>query len=125
MNIQTEASPIASVPAWLGEVALVAHTMTRLSYVHISERVRFARKRFGLYEVIDFLAVLIGYALSGEPTLAAYYQASPRVLSSLWRCSDAVSYLIAPRSVAFSRPWMKLGRRLRTVFLQDALAHPD
>ncbi len=73
VNIQTAASPIASVPAWLGEVALVAHTMTRLSLLStISERVRFARKRFGRYEVIDFLAVLIGYALSGEPTLAAY-----------------------------------------------------
>jgi len=24
--------------------------------------------------VIDFVAVLIGYALSGEPTLAAYYE---------------------------------------------------
>jgi len=30
MSIQTEASPIPSVPAWFGEVALVAHTLTRL-----------------------------------------------------------------------------------------------
>jgi hypothetical protein len=40
----------------------------------IETRVRFARSRFGRYEVIDFVAVLIGYALSGEPTLAAFYE---------------------------------------------------
>src|SRR6266699_5605839 len=75
VSIQTEASPIPSVPAWFGEVALVAHTLTRLGLLaEISERVRFVRKRFGTYEVIDFLIVLMGYALSGEPTLAAYYE---------------------------------------------------
>ena len=35
----------------------------------IAEQVRFARRRFGRYEVIDFLAVLFGYAISGERTL--------------------------------------------------------
>ncbi len=46
----TEASPIPSVPAWFGEVALLAHTMTRLGLLsEISEQVRFARKRFGTF----------------------------------------------------------------------------
>jgi hypothetical protein len=50
VSIQTEASPIPSVPAWLGEVALIAHTLTRLGLLaEISERVRFARKRFGTF----------------------------------------------------------------------------
>ena len=40
----------------------------------INERVRFARKRFGRYEVIDFLAVLFGYANSGERTLEEFYE---------------------------------------------------
>jgi hypothetical protein len=40
----------------------------------ISEGVRFARRRFGHYEVLDFLAVLFGYAISGERTLEAFYQ---------------------------------------------------
>src|SRR5580693_4129206 len=40
----------------------------------INEQVRFARKRFGHYEVIDFLAVLFGYAISGERTLEEFYQ---------------------------------------------------
>src|SRR5437870_3108695 len=75
VSIQTEASPIPSVPAWFGEVALVAHTLTRQGILSkISEEVRFARKRFGTFEVIDFVVVLMGYAISGEPTLAAYYE---------------------------------------------------
>ena len=42
VTIQTEASPIPSVPAWFGEVALLAHTMTRLGLLSdISEQVRF------------------------------------------------------------------------------------
>jgi len=40
----------------------------------INEQVRFARKRFGRYEVIDFVVVLIGYVVSGEPTLLAFYE---------------------------------------------------
>jgi len=40
----------------------------------MNEQVRFARKRFGRYEVIDFLAVLFGYAISGERTLEEFYQ---------------------------------------------------
>jgi hypothetical protein len=40
----------------------------------IEKRVRFARRRFGHYEVIDFVAVLPGYAISGERTLEAFYE---------------------------------------------------
>src|SRR5579859_2432173 len=75
VNIQTEALPIPSVPAWFGEVALLAHTLTRLGLLsEISERVRFTRKRFGTFELIDFVVMLMGYAISGEPTLKAYYE---------------------------------------------------
>src|SRR6266536_5849523 len=75
VSIQTSTEPIASVPEWFGEVALIAHTMSRLGLLSdISESVRFPRKRFGRVEVIDFVVMLIGYALSGEPTLKAYYE---------------------------------------------------
>ena len=40
----------------------------------ISERVHFARSRFGQYEVIDFVAILLGYAVSSERTLEAFYE---------------------------------------------------
>ncbi len=73
VSIQAEALPIASVPAWFGEVALLAHMLTRLGLLaDICERVRFARKRLGTFEVIDLVVMLIGYAVSGEPTLKAY-----------------------------------------------------
>ncbi len=40
----------------------------------IQEQVRFARARFGHYDLIDFVVVLLGYILSGEPTLQAFYE---------------------------------------------------
>jgi len=97
VSIQTSTEPIASVPEWFGEVALIAHTMSRLGFLSdISESVRFPRKRFGRVEVIDFVVMLIGYAISGEPTR------HPRMTSAcshlrlrLWPCSDVVGYLIA------------------------------
>lgn len=59
----------------MGEVAAVAQVLSHVGILKaIQERVRFARARFGHYDVIDFVVVLIGYALSGEPTLKAYYE---------------------------------------------------
>ena len=40
----------------------------------IQEQVRFARSCFGQYDLTDFVTVLIGYALSGKPTLLAFYE---------------------------------------------------
>ena len=40
----------------------------------IEERVRFTRHRFGQYDVVDFVVVLLGYAISGERTLEAFYE---------------------------------------------------
>jgi hypothetical protein len=108
VSIQTEASPIPSVPAWFGEVALVAHALTRQDILSkISDEVRFARKRFGTFEVIDFVVVLMGYAISGEPTLAAYYERLLPFATPFMACSDAASCLTARRSVAFLRPWTR------------------
>ena len=40
VSIQTSAEPIPSMPEWFGEVALIAHTLTRLSLLsEICERV--------------------------------------------------------------------------------------
>jgi hypothetical protein len=59
----------------MGELTIVAHYLTQLGLLEqIAERVRFARARFGIYDTIDFVVVLIGYALSGEPTLKAFYE---------------------------------------------------
>ncbi len=62
-------------PPWLGEVAVLAHVFSELGQQKaIEERVRFARARMGDYEVIDFVVMLIGYAVSGEPTLKAFHE---------------------------------------------------
>jgi hypothetical protein len=53
---------------------MVAHYLRRLGLLErMAEQVRFARRRFGHYEVIDFVAVFMGYALSGEATVETFY----------------------------------------------------
>jgi hypothetical protein len=75
INIQATAHSVPSAPCWFGEVTLIAHFLTRQGVLAaIEKQVRFARRRFGRYEVIDFLAVLVGYAISGERTLEAFYE---------------------------------------------------
>lgn len=73
----------------------------------------------------DFVAVLVGYALSGEPTLSAYYErlqpfATPFMAlfgrSQLPHRSTLSRFLAALDSTCVEA--------LRTVFLQDALARP-
>jgi hypothetical protein len=59
----------------MGEVAAFAQVLTHTGIRSaIQEQVRFARARMGTYELIDFVVVLIGYALSGEPTLKTFYE---------------------------------------------------
>src|SRR5438270_1990105 len=73
--IQTSPLSVPALPQWFGEVSLVAQYLTHLGVLEaISQRVRLARGRIGTYEVIDFVAVLIGYALSGERTLQTFYE---------------------------------------------------
>ena len=126
VSIQTEASPIPSVPAWFGEVALVAHALAREGILSkISDEVRFARKRFGTFEVIDFVVVLMGYAISGEPTLAAYYE---RLLPFATPFMALFGRSQLPARSTLSRFLAALDQAsveaLRGVFLQDALARP-
>src|SRR5437660_11650642 len=64
-----------STPCWFGEVSVIAHLLKRQGVlVAIEEQVRFARRRFGQYDLVDFVAVLLGYAISGERTLEAFYE---------------------------------------------------
>jgi hypothetical protein len=73
--IQTCVESFPSTPSWFGEAVLIATYLRKHGILRkISERVHFARRRFGRYEVIDFVAVLFGYAISGERTLEAFYE---------------------------------------------------
>ncbi len=74
VQLQIASERVPSVPCWFGEAAIVAQLLTSSGVLKsIEEQVRFARARFGTYEVLDFVAVLIGYAVSAEPTLEAFY----------------------------------------------------
>ncbi len=124
VNIQANVLPMASVPGWFGEVALIAHTMTRLGLLSdICEHVRFSRKRFGRFEVIDFLIMLIGYAISGEPTLKAYYERLQPFASefmALFGRNGLPHRATLSRFLAvLDEPFVEA---LRSVFLHDALA---
>src|SRR2546430_17621362 len=75
VHIQIAPTSVPSTPSWLGEVAVVAHVFTQLGLLKaIEERGRFARARMGGYEGIDFVVMLMGYAVSGERTLQGFSQ---------------------------------------------------
>ncbi len=73
IQITPESKP--SLPSWTGEVVAFAQVLTQEGILKaIQNQVRFARARFGHYDVIDFVAVLIGYAISGESTRLSFYE---------------------------------------------------
>src|SRR6266704_412120 len=75
VTIQITPESMPSTPSWMGEVAAFAQVLTHAGILKaLQDQIRFARARFGHYDLIDFAVVLIGYALSGEPTLKAFYE---------------------------------------------------
>ncbi len=64
VTIQTFSESVPSTPPWFGEVVLIVEYLRKHGILtKISEEVRVARRRFGHYEIADFLAVLLGYAI--------------------------------------------------------------
>jgi len=124
VRIQTSSEAQFATPSWLGEVALVASHLQKLGILDkISERVRFARRRFRKYEVIDFLTVLFGYAISGERTLQDFYatvQPFASVFMALFgrACLPAASTLSRFLTALPAEPM----EALRALFLEDVLA---
>ena len=126
VNIQTSAQSEPSIPIWFGEITLMAQYLQRQGVLAaIEEQVRFARRRFGRYEVIDFLAVLLGYASSGERTLESFYE-------RLQPWASAFMALFGrdrlPARSTLSRFLAALDQTaveaLRTLVLNDLLARP-
>src|SRR5713226_192694 len=73
VTIQVNPTSVPSTPSWMGEVAAVAQVLTHVGLLKaIQDHVQFARARFGQYDTIDFVVVLLGYAISGEPTLQSF-----------------------------------------------------
>src|SRR5258708_4491653 len=126
VSIQTSPESLPSVQAWFGEVTLMARHLSQQGVLSaVSEKVRFARRRFGHYEVIDFFAVVLGYAVSGEETLEAFYK-------RLQPFGNAFMALFGrdrlPHRSTLSRFLAALDQAsvevLRTLFVQDLLARP-
>src|SRR6266852_5178529 len=75
VTIQVNPESVPSIPSWLAEGAAFAQVLISTGILKaMEERVQFARARFGQYDTIDFVVVLIGYGLSGEGTLQAFYE---------------------------------------------------
>jgi len=91
----------------------------------ITERVRFARRRFGRYEVIDFLAVLFGYEILGERTLEAFYEGLQPFAVAFMALFDRDRL---PARSTLSRFLAALTQEpveaLRSLFLDDVLSRP-
>lgn len=126
VTIQTSAESLPSTPSWFGEVTVIAHFLKRQGVLSaIEERVRFARRRFGHYDVIDFVAVLLGYAISGERTLEAFYE---RVQPFANAFMAVFGRNRLPARSTLSRFLAALDQApvevLRTVFLEDLVARP-
>lgn len=126
VSIQTSSQSILSTPCWFGEITLLARYLRKQGVLEaICERVRFARRRFGRYEVIDFLAVLFGYAVSSERTLEAFYErllpwATP--FMALFGRDRLPARSTLSRFLAALTP--EPVEALRTLFLEDLLARP-
>ena len=124
--IQSSEQSVPSTPCWFGEVSLIAHYLKRLGVLSaIEERVRFARRRFGHYELIDFVAVLLGYAISGEATLKTFYE---RLLPFATPFMAVFERERLPARSTLSRFLAALDQAsveaLRALFLEDLLARP-
>ncbi len=99
VTIQVNPESVPSTPSWMGEVAAVAQVLTHVGLLKaIQDHVQLARARFGQYDTIDFVVVLLGYALSGEPTLQSFYpRDAQREPLSAKVASEASSIVQRPR----------------------------
>jgi hypothetical protein len=55
-------------------IIIVRHLATKGLLDTFASQIRLVRGHFGCYETIDFLALLVGYAISGERTLADFFE---------------------------------------------------
>jgi hypothetical protein len=84
VKIQTTSESNLSPPGWFGEVVLLISALRKHDVLSkVSEGVRFARQRFGHYEVIDFLAVQIALCHQRRTHPAGVLPAPPALCGSV------------------------------------------
>ena len=75
IEVQTSPEARPSVPPWFAEMVIIARHLTTHDLLDaFAQQIRLVRGRFGTYEPIDFLALLVGYAISGERTLSDFFE---------------------------------------------------
>src|SRR5947199_4489909 len=75
IEVQATSENRFSVPAGFAEVVIIAGYLEKKGQLEaFAHLVRLVRGRFGTYEPLDFLALLIGYAISGERTLSDFFE---------------------------------------------------
>ena len=97
--IEIHTSPVdrPSVPPWFAEVVILAQHLTTKGLLDvIAHQVPLVRGRFGRYEPLDYLALLVGDAGSGERTLADFFERLAPSRKPLWRSLAAAGSRIAP-----------------------------
>ncbi len=124
VSIQISQESVPSTPPWFGEAAAFAQVLSHVGILKaIQDQVRFARARFGTYDLIDFVVVLIGYALSGEATLKAFYE---RLLPFAQAYMALFGRNLLPHRSTLSRFLAALDQAsveaLRTLFQEDVVA---
>jgi len=124
--IQTSADSLPCPPPWWGELVLVSQHLKKQGILsQLSEGIRFERRRFGHYELIDFLVVLFGYAVSCERTLEHFYEALrpwAHPFMALFGRDRLPSRSALSRALTALTP--PVIEALRTLFLNDLLARP-
>ncbi len=102
VKIPTTSESNFSNPSWFGEVVVISRSLQKHGILSkINEYVRFARKRCGQDEVIDFLAVLFGYAISGERTDGGSSTSDfSRLPLHSWPCLSGIGCPLVQRSPA-------------------------
>jgi hypothetical protein len=89
-----------------------------------AHQVRLVRGRFGTYEPIDFLVLLIGYAISGERTPAAFFERGEPFETAFMALFGRHGLPHRSRTLAaFSPTWIVPAREaFRTLFEQHSFA---
>ena len=125
--IQTSSESVPTTPSWFGELALIIPYLRKQGVLSaISSQVRLARRRFGHYEVIDFLAVLFGYAISGERTLEKFYEQLVPLAQPFMALFDRERLPSRSALSRFLASWTPAATEaLPTLLLADLLARPS
>ena len=75
VELEVRAEERLRVPNWFGEAVLLGQYWLASGLVgYLEEEVRVVRGRMGRYEVMDFVLLLVSYAISGERTIADFYR---------------------------------------------------